>query len=198
MFTRKITATGVGTTNATSALDLKNSAGVFIAKFLDDGTVQLSPVNGYVNLGTGQLEITAVSNTTQMKSAGNWRLLSGSAEVMAYGSAYGNLSLFGGFTPLVANLGGSKILCLQNGTGATQSTTDTVLFYAKDIAPGKAIPCFMTEDGKEIRLYRQDISVTSATVVHNVGGTAIKTGDTFDGYTIAQIVKALRNKGDLQ
>ena len=38
-------------------------------------------------------------------------------------------------------------------------------------------------------------AVASATVVHTGGGTNIKTDDTFDGYTIAQVVKALRNAG---
>lgn len=42
---------------------------------------------------------------------------------------------------------------------------------------------------------QQNTSSSSSTVVHNVGGTNIKTVDTFDGYTIAQVVKALRTYG---
>jgi len=38
-------------------------------------------------------------------------------------------------------------------------------------------------------------AVASATVVSPGGGTNLKTDDTFDGYTIAQVVKALRNAG---
>jgi hypothetical protein len=38
-------------------------------------------------------------------------------------------------------------------------------------------------------------AVSSATVASPGGGTNIKTDDTFDGYTIAQVVKALRNAG---
>jgi hypothetical protein len=38
-------------------------------------------------------------------------------------------------------------------------------------------------------------AVASATVASPGGGTNIKTDDTFDGYTIAQVVKALRNAG---
>ena len=38
-------------------------------------------------------------------------------------------------------------------------------------------------------------AIAGATVVHAGGGTAIKTDDTFDGYTLAQVVKALRNAG---
>jgi hypothetical protein len=38
-------------------------------------------------------------------------------------------------------------------------------------------------------------AVASATVAHIGGGTNLKTDDTFDGYTIAQVVKALRNAG---
>jgi len=38
-------------------------------------------------------------------------------------------------------------------------------------------------------------AVASATVASPGGGTNLKTDDTFDGYTIAQVVKALRNAG---
>jgi hypothetical protein len=38
-------------------------------------------------------------------------------------------------------------------------------------------------------------AVSSATVASPGGGTNLKTDDTFDGYTIAQVVKALRNAG---
>ncbi|MEI6130829.1 MAG: hypothetical protein WCR59_12240, partial [Planctomycetota bacterium] len=38
-------------------------------------------------------------------------------------------------------------------------------------------------------------AVSSATVASPGGGSVIKTDDTFDGYTIAQVVKALRNAG---
>ena len=38
-------------------------------------------------------------------------------------------------------------------------------------------------------------AVASATVASPGGGSVIKTDDTFDGYTIAQVVKALRNAG---
>ena len=38
-------------------------------------------------------------------------------------------------------------------------------------------------------------AVASATVVHLGGGTNLKTDDTLDGYTLAQVVKALRNAG---
>jgi hypothetical protein len=38
-------------------------------------------------------------------------------------------------------------------------------------------------------------AVSSATVASPGGGVNIKTDDTFDGYTIAQVVKALRNAG---
>jgi hypothetical protein len=41
-------------------------------------------------------------------------------------------------------------------------------------------------------------AIASATIVSPGGGTNIKTDDTFDGFTLAQVVKALRNLGILQ
>lgn len=195
--TRKQIATGLGTTSATVAREDRNSAGIVLLQVLDDGTNRLSPNIGVVNIGNGQLQIVAFSNTALLNSAGNWRITTGSDEVFAYGSFYKNISFFDGFTAAGANLGGSRILCLKSGTAPTNSLADNVLIYSADIAPGKAALHLRTEDGKVIKLYCQDNTTTAATLVAN-SGTAINSASTFDGYTMAQVVKALRNAGFLQ
>jgi len=195
--TRRLIATGTGTTSATYAFEARNSAGTALFTVQNDGTIQLSPNVGIVNLGNGQLQITAISNTATLTSAGNWRLLAGSAEVIAYGSAFGNLSLFGGFTPLGVNLGGTRVVCLASGTAPNTSVADHILFYSADIVAGNAAPHFRTENGKVIKLYCQDNTTAAATFASGGAGSNIKTDDTFDGYTIAQIARALRNAGFL-
>ena len=64
---------------------------------------------------------------------------------------------------------------LKIGTGATQK----IGFYSKT-------PIVQPTTG-----------VAESVFVENVGGTAVNVDSTFDGYTIQQIVKALRNMGVL-
>lgn len=92
--------------------------------------------------------------------------------------------------------GARCVLMVTNGTKSTD-TTDTFQLIAKDIVAGNSAPHFYTENGNEIRLYRETTAVGSATLVSPGGGTNIKTDDTFDGYTVQQVVKALRNFGFL-
>jgi hypothetical protein len=80
---------------------------------------------------------------------------------------------------------------VTNGTKSTD-TTDTFQLIAKDIVAGNAAPHFYTENGDEIRLYRETTAVAAATLVTNLG-TPITSTCTFDGYTLQQVVKALRN-----
>ena len=74
------------------------------------------------------------------------------------------------------------------------SQTDAFHFYSDDITPGNAAPHFRTEAGQIIRLYQETTAVGSSTFVAG-SGTAVNDTSTFDGYTIAQVVKALRNHG---
>ncbi len=82
------------------------------------------------------------------------------------------------------------------GVAPVANITDAFQQYAADATTGgTAAPHFRTENGNIIKLYQQNTGTTQATVVHSGGGTNIKTDDTFDGYTLAQVVRALRNAG---
>ena len=74
------------------------------------------------------------------------------------------------------------------------STIDRFNLYSADIVAGNAAPHFRTEAGQIIRLYQETTAVGSSTFVAG-SGTAVNDTSTFDGYTIAQVVKALRNHG---
>lgn len=73
--------------------------------------------------------------------------------------------------------------------------TNLTRLYCNDIAPNHSALHIRNENGTILKMYQETTAVTAATVVHNPGGTAIKTQDTFDGYTLEQVVKALRNQG---
>lgn len=76
--------------------------------------------------------------------------------------------------------------------------TDGFVFYSNDVSgAGTASPHFLTENNKTIKLYQQTTAVSGSTYT-SVGGSNVQTNDTFDGYTIAQVVKVLRNLGILE
>lgn len=74
------------------------------------------------------------------------------------------------------------------------SITDGYIQYSNDITAGNAAPHFRTENGAIVKVYQETTAVAASTLVSNAG-TAITDTDTFDGYTLKQIVKALRNQG---
>jgi hypothetical protein len=84
-----------------------------------------------------------------------------------------------------------------NATIPTSSTTDAFRMYSADITAGNAAPHFRTENGAVIKLYQETTSVGNA-IISLGGGSAVLDDTTFDGYTLRQIVKALRNQGILQ
>jgi len=88
-------------------------------------------------------------------------------------------------------------LLLSNTTGITYTTNvDSFQMYSNDIVGGNAAPHFRTENGNIIKLYQQATGGAASTFVVGVG-TAVNDASTFDGYTLGQIVKALRNTGIL-
>ena len=88
----------------------------------------------------------------------------------------------------------TKTLVINNGTAPSGNVTDSFQQYSADIVAGNAAPHFRTENGNVVKIYQETTSVTSATFVQNSGNRVDETS-TFDGYTIAQVVKALRNQG---
>jgi hypothetical protein len=90
----------------------------------------------------------------------------------------------------------SKVLAQYNGTAPGSSPTDAFQMYSADVVGGNAAPHFRTENGNVVKIYQETTAVASATVVSGAGGN-VKHDDTFDGYTVEQVVKALRNLGIL-
>jgi uncharacterized protein (DUF1330 family) len=88
----------------------------------------------------------------------------------------------------------TNTLTIHNGTAPITNIADAFQQYSADITAGNAAPHFRTENGSVIKLYKETTAVTASTLVSNLG-LPITDTDTFDGYTLKQIVKALRNQG---
>jgi putative intracellular protease/amidase len=83
-----------------------------------------------------------------------------------------------------------------NATNPSASVTDSYVQYSADVVAGNAAAHFRTENGAVIKLYQETTAVGNSTI--SVGGGSAVLDDTeFDGYTLRQIVKALRNQGIL-
>lgn len=91
---------------------------------------------------------------------------------------------------------GFSVIAHRNGTAPTANVTDSYQLYSADITAGNAAPHIQTENGNIIKIYQETTGVAAATLVGG-GGTTITDTDTFDGYTLKQVVKALRNLGIL-
>ena len=89
---------------------------------------------------------------------------------------------------------GTNALMLETGTAPSTNVTDKCYIYSADIVAGNAAPHIRTENGNIIKIYQETTGVTAATVA-GTGGTTITQNITFDGYTIAKVVRALRNQG---
>jgi hypothetical protein len=83
------------------------------------------------------------------------------------------------------------------GTAPSTNATDGYRQYSADVVAGNAAPHFRTENGAVIKLYQETTGVGSAFLNTTFGATITDT-DTFDGYTLQQVIKALRNQGILQ
>ena len=84
-----------------------------------------------------------------------------------------------------------------NATSPTTSATDAYKQYSADVTAGNAAPHFRTENGAVIKLYQETTAVGNA-IFSQGGGNAVLDDSTFAGYTIRQVVQALRNQGILQ
>jgi hypothetical protein len=128
-------------------------------------------------------------SSTLTRANGSFGLLGQQAYILANGTGANGLTTFMG--------DGGNTLVVRNHTSVPSTNIiDTFQQYSKDIVAGNAAPHFRTENGDIIKLYQETTAVAASTFVQNTGGTIHPTS-TFDGYTIGQVVKALRNLGIL-
>jgi hypothetical protein len=92
------------------------------------------------------------------------------------------------------NIADSHTIYIPNGTVPAASIVDGYKQYSADITAGNAAPHFRTENGAIVKVYQETTAVVASTLATGLG-TPLTDTDTFDGYTLKQIVKALRNQG---
>jgi len=151
-----------------------------------NGSTPAASINLRQQFSSNALQINNYNDSFRVTHAG-W------ASTWQLHGVNGNWGMSTGTVAAAATRG---VFFIESGTAPTTSPTDIIQMYSADIVAGNAAPHFRTENGGIIKLYQQTTAVAAATLVSNLG-TPLTSTDTFDGYTLLQIVKALRNSGQL-
>ena len=182
----------------------------------------LKNINGTVginfeNTSTGSLAFSAIQMGTDVTGGTKFtNLVYSSSGVTASGvyqpdgtslinNGSGGLNFLG--NPIRMYTGGSNgtlrwdmtndgFITQYSGTNPSTNATDGYRQYSADVVAGNAAPHFRTENGAIIKLYQETTGVGNS-IISLGGGNAVLDDTTFDGYTLRQIVKALRNQGIL-
>jgi hypothetical protein len=179
--------------NTANLVDSAGNGSFFLRANTGDMHFMFDPANNRIHLKrTGVYTITtdnAVSELALSCNSGSISITGGSKKFHIYNG--GNFHLGG--TSLLLGSGNGNLI-FQNGTAPFTNLLDRHYYYSADVVAGNASPHFRTENGAIIKLYQETTAVTPATVVSGGGGT-VKHDDTFDGYTLEKVVRALRNQG---
>jgi hypothetical protein len=196
------TAVVGGTNEAAVVLNARSSvtSGTFI--FQTDGTqrVQIDSTGLIINGGNALEFINSAANAVSAirPTGGGTSVMSTNSNGLhiAVGTeAAGDLILASNNTERV-RLSSNGWFSHASATNPSSSVTDSYLQYSADVTAGNAAPHFRTENGAVIKLYQETTSVGNS-IISLGGGSAVLDDTTFDGYTLRQIVKALRNQGIL-
>ena len=181
--------------NTANLVDSAGNGSFFLRANTGDMHFNFDPTNSRIHLKrTGVYTITTDNAVTELAlscNVGSISITGGSKKLHIYNA--GNFHL--GSTSLLAGSGNGNLI-FQNGTAPSTNLLDRHYYYSEDVVAGNASPHFRTENGSIIKLYQETTAVTSATVVSGSGGN-VKHDDTFDGYTVEKVVRALRNLGIL-
>jgi len=157
------------------------------------GTINTIWINNGLNITNSNSTVRGFYyNPTITTVAGIHRAIETTVGNVIFNSTSGNVAIGG------TSFGTSsdKVLAQYTGTAPGSSPADAYQQYSADITAGNAAPHFRTENGNVVKLYQETTGVAAATLVSNAG-TSLTSTDTFDGYTLQQVVKALRNLGIL-
>lgn len=171
--------------NSANSLDIFSIAG--------ESTFNIGSLSGgnYIQNDSSGLVLKTNNKDIFLQSSSRVRIATNST-LRAFMSQQGNLIFSNSFSSDPASMVGG--IAMYNLTAPTGNITNGFSMYSADIVAGNAAPHFRTENGAIIKIYQETTSVATATV-SAVGGSNIQTDDTFDGYTLAQVVRALRNHG---
>ena len=88
----------------------------------------------------------------------------------------------------------TNTMFVSSGTSPITSITDGFQQYSKDIVAGNAAPHFRTENGAIVKVYQETTAVTAAAFVSNTS-LIVDDSATYGGYTMGQVVAALKAQG---
>lgn len=169
--------------------------------------------NAYIQIWTGgfKFQFGAVNDGFQFYKSGTpsdnfyfRNTTSGSIRMLNMGDSSANIGQyiwynnnFGLSDATTIGTSPTRVFWIKNGTAPTAGTVDGIQLYSADITAGNAALHIMNESSTSstvIKLYQQSTSVGSAALVSNLG-TVLTSTDTIGGYTLLQVVQALRNNG---
>jgi hypothetical protein len=175
-----------------------NTASIRLYANTNNITIPLLLFQSYANSSTNVLRrVCSVKNINTVLTNGSEStdfvvdLISNGAETERFRlKSSGNLLL--GTTSEGASA--TKTLVINNGTAPTGDVTDSFQQYSADIVAGNAAPHFRTENGNVIKIYQETTGIAAAAFVANTS-LIVDDSATFGGYTIGQVVAALKAQG---
>ena len=136
-------------------------------------------------------DISIVTNSN-LRSRGTYI---GGATQLVYFDNGGNIRIGQGHSNMnQPDVNATRTIQQMTGVAPTTSVADGFQQYSADVVANNAAPHFRTENGAIVKVYQETTGVGASTLVTGLG-TPLTDTDTFDGYTLKQIVKALRNQG---
>lgn len=166
------------------------------------GLIQVTSATGSLVLGLGtaptarNFQQTIASLTAISQGTNDSGFVQVGADTSSNGAVYSNYIGKNWTLGSTSQGNGKNVLAIVSQTAPSNNITDAFQVYSADITAGNAAPHFRTENGNIVKIYQETTGVAAATLVGG-GGTALTSTDTFDGYTLQQVVKALRNLGIL-
>jgi hypothetical protein len=134
-----------------------------------------NPTAGWEITGNTTIATQTVSGSG---GSGNWHFFAGTLQIGV----------------LAQTSGASNSIWMSNGTAPTVNWADRHWYYSADITAGNAAPHFRTENGNVIKLYRETTGIAAGAFVANTSAIVNDTA-TYGGYTMGQVVAALKAQG---
>ena len=126
-------------------------------------------------------------SSTLTRSNGSFGLLGQGAYILANGTGANGLTTFMGN-------GGNTLVVRNHASIPSTNIVDTFQMYSNDIVAGNAAPHIRTENGNVIKIYRETTAIAAAAFVANTS-LIFNDSATYGGYTMGQVVAALKAQG---
>jgi len=154
--------------------------------WVTDGNVGFTFTSATITTGSSVTKFNAAATTESTSTTTGSIVTAGGIGVVKNANIGGTLAVNGAttLTGLLTANGGVTLGDAQNIAFNTTTGTKIGATTSQKLSFWSATP-----------IVQPTTAVANATVASPGGGSVIKTDDTFDGYTLAQVVKALRNAG---